>query len=72
MTLRPSLRFNEPSVSVDSEYAGISDDDNTTEFVHDIVVITDDPPSVLNMSKNRSNQQGAHSSVLNIKTAKTR
>ena len=51
------IGLNAPSISLDSAYAGNSDNDNTTEFVHDTVVIKDDPPSVLNVQRlNRLNQ----------------
>ena len=50
MTLKPSVHLNQSSVSVDSEYAGFSDDDSTTKCFQDIMV-------KMMIPKNRSNQQ---------------
>ena len=64
MTLRPSLHLNQSSVSVDSEYAGFSDDDSTTKCFQDIMVINDDPQKQVKSTV----MSGAHSSVVNMAT----
>ena len=64
MTLRPSVHLNQSSVSVDSEYAGFSDDDSTTKCFQDIVVINDDPQKQIKSTVT----SGAHLSVVNMAT----